>query len=252
MDTIIPELESLRVHIAPVGFEIDRVVIPAKRLKADKVWLLIHDNPAEDKAAPFVKKIKSELKKSKIKSATISSDRMNLFAIIKSIRGIIEEERGNNIYVNVASGSKIQSIGCMMACMTIPDRQNVRPFYAEAEEYSGFKGQQQSSGVKNVKPLPTFEIHTPRYELIKTLNIIKDHGGKITKKELAKIADESKIIRVNAREGNYSAVRYTTLDKNIIQPLKKQWNLITVEKVGRNHHVSITEEGRNVVEFLND
>jgi len=59
-------LTNLRVHIAPVGFEIDRIVIPAKNMKADKVWLLIHENPSEDKAGPFVEKIKKQLKKEKI------------------------------------------------------------------------------------------------------------------------------------------------------------------------------------------
>ena len=45
-------------------------------------------------------------------------------------------------------------------------------------------------------------------------------------------------------------VRYTTLDKAIIQPLKDVWDLVEVEKIGRNHHVRITEDGENVVKFL--
>jgi len=131
---MMPELENLRVHIAPVGFEIDRVVIPAKKLKADKVWLLIHDNPSQDKATPFTEKIKTQLKKSKIKFQTVTADRLNLFTIIRAVREVIEDEKENNVYVNVASGSKIQAIGCMMACMTIKNRKNIKPFYAEAEE----------------------------------------------------------------------------------------------------------------------
>ena len=38
------EIANLRVHIAPVGFEIDRIVIPIKKMKADRVWLLVHDS----------------------------------------------------------------------------------------------------------------------------------------------------------------------------------------------------------------
>ena len=45
-------IANLRVHIAPVGFEVDRVVIPAKNMRADKVWLLIHDNPSEEMIPP--------------------------------------------------------------------------------------------------------------------------------------------------------------------------------------------------------
>ena len=44
VDTIMPEMIKLRVHIAPLGFEIDRVVIPAIQMKADRVYLLRHDD----------------------------------------------------------------------------------------------------------------------------------------------------------------------------------------------------------------
>ena len=43
------DIVNLRIHIAPVGFEIDRIIIPAVRMKADKVWLVAHDAIAEDK-----------------------------------------------------------------------------------------------------------------------------------------------------------------------------------------------------------
>ncbi len=38
IDTIMPSLANLRVHIAPVGFEVDRIVIPVKQTRADKIW----------------------------------------------------------------------------------------------------------------------------------------------------------------------------------------------------------------------
>jgi hypothetical protein len=60
-------IANLRVHIAPVGFEVDRVVIPAKNMRADKVWLLVHNNPSEDKGRPYTEKIQGEFKKMGIK-----------------------------------------------------------------------------------------------------------------------------------------------------------------------------------------
>ncbi|MCZ6581802.1 MAG: DUF6293 family protein, partial [Thaumarchaeota archaeon] len=101
--------------MAPVGFEIDRIVLPAKKRKADKVYLMIHENPSVDKAGPFVEKIKKQLKKANIEVVTASHDRLDLYKIIKSIKEIIEKEKGNNVYVNLASGSKIQAIAGMMA-----------------------------------------------------------------------------------------------------------------------------------------
>ncbi|ABK78039.1 conserved hypothetical protein [Cenarchaeum symbiosum A] len=242
-------LENLRIQIAPVGFEIDRIVIPAKRLKADRLYLLMHSNPSADKATSYAGRIREALGPD-IEVRDISADRSNLFEVIRTVREVLELEEDGTIYVNVASGSKIQALGCMMACMMAKDRRNIRPFYPEAEEYAGFKGTQQSTGVGEIQQLPTFEIHTPRADLIQVLGIVRENGGRITKKKLAEIADEKGLVKINAKKDNYSQVRYTTLDKNIIRPLKDQWNLISVNKVGRNHHVELTEEGRNLSEFL--
>ena len=54
--TIMTRIAKLRVHIAPVGYEIDRIVLPAKQERADKVWLLAHENKSDDKAGPFITK----------------------------------------------------------------------------------------------------------------------------------------------------------------------------------------------------
>jgi len=123
--TVMPENENLRIHIAPVGYEIDRIVLPAKKKRADKVYLLIHENPSIDKAVSFYDSISKKLKKLNIDVVKEPHDRLDLFKIIKSVREIIEREKGNIIYVNLASGSKIQSIACMMACMMFNDDKNV-------------------------------------------------------------------------------------------------------------------------------
>src|SRR3989338_6442504 len=185
------ELSKLRIHIAPVGFEVDRIVLSAKKAKADKVWLVIHNNSSEDKAIPFIDKVQKQLKKAGIKVELARADRTDLFQTIKVIKDIILKEQENDIFVNVASGSKIQAIACMMACMIFNDKKNVKPFYAYAEEYVGFSGKEQSKGVKKLQELPSYEIQRPKPELIKALKIIADYGKKIPKKKFAqKIEDE--------------------------------------------------------------
>ncbi|CDI05018.1 DUF6293 family protein [Candidatus Nitrosotenuis uzonensis] len=243
-------LTTLRVHIAPVGFEIDRVVMPAKEMKADKVWLLVHEKPSEDKAGSYIEKIQKQLQREKIRVVKEYHDRLDLFNIIKSVKRIIESEQKNTLYVNLASGSKIQAIACMMACMMFNENNSIIPFYAEAERYSGFEGKQMSYGVKNLIQIPAYQIHTPRPELILALKIIRDHGGKITKKQMADIAERDHLITVNAREENLTQARFASLDKNIIQPLENQWKFVRVEKIGRNRWIELTEDGINASEFL--
>jgi len=244
-------MAKLRIHIAPVGFEIDRIVIPAKKMKADKVWLLIHENPSEDKAGPFVVKIQKLLKKEKIEIEFEHHDRLDLFKIIKSIKEIVSKEKENDIYVNLASGSKIQAVASMMACMMFNDKKRIKPFYAEAQRYPGFeKEQQMSYGVKKIMEIPTYKIHTPKPELIQALRIIRKNNDRIRKKEMAELAEKDKIITINARDENHSQARFTSLDKNIIQPLLEDWRFIEVEKIGRNRWIKITQEGIHAAEFL--
>ena len=244
-------LATFRVHIAPLGFEVDRITIPLKQTKADKLWLLVHDNRSSDLSTPYMEKIKKECKKIGVEIKIAYSDRLSIFKVIKSIKDIIEDEKNNYIYVNVASGSKIQAIACMMACMVLKNCDNLKPFYAQPEKYAAFEGKQQSFGVKDTIGLPIYEIQTPKPKLLAALKIISEQKDqKMTKKEMAKIAEEQGIITINSEERNHSQARFASLDKNIIAPLEKDWKFIEIEKIGRNRWIKITEEGQNAAEFL--
>ncbi len=243
-----PEIPNLRVHIAPVGYEIDRIVLPAKNLRADRVILLVHENPSEDKATKFYQEISERLKKLNIEVTIEHHNRTALFQIIKTVKKLIAQESGNIISVNLASGSKIQAIGCMMASMMFNDNKNVNPFYAEAKEYLGFSGKPISKGIKDIKSIPAYEIQRPDDKHVQALKIIADSGGRISKKDMAKKALEQKLIIVNAE--NKSQATFASLEKGIISALEKQWRFIKVNKIGRTRWIEITEEGRHASEFL--
>ena len=244
-------LATFRIHIAPLGFEVDRIVLPLKQTKADRLWILAHDNKSEDLSAPYLEKIKKECKKLDVEIKVAYSDRLSLFKAIKSIKDIISQEENNYIYVNVASGSKIQAIACMMACMVLKECDNLQPFYAEPESYAAFEGKQQSFGIKDTIALPTYEIQTPKPQLLAALKTVSDQPNqKITKKEMAQLAEEQEIITINAEQENHSQARFASLDKNIIAPLEREWKFIEVEKIGRNRWIKITQEGKDAAEFL--
>jgi hypothetical protein len=243
-----PVIPNLRVHIAPVGYEIDRIVMPAKKMRADKVILLVHENPTQDKATKFYQKISEQLEKLNIECAIEYHNRTALFAIIKTVKQLILQEKGNIISVNLASGSKVQAIGCMMASMMFNDDDNVNPFYVEAKEYLGFSGKAMSKGIKDIEYIPTYEIQKPEDRHIQALKIVVDNDGRISKKEMAKIAVEQKLIIVNAE--NESQATFASLDKNIISVLENRWGFVKVNKIGRTRWIEITEEGKHASEFL--
>jgi hypothetical protein len=255
-------IDTLRIHIAPVGFEVDRIVLPAVRKKADRVWL-ITEKPShqEDKGSPYAKSIARKLKESNIDCQQASADRIDLFDILRALRTIIMREKGNHILVNVSVGSKIQAIASMMACMMFKDMATIRPYYVVPERYNTIlldeKKNQETEGMKDIISLPEYKIEIPNEKLIKCMHMISLHkDNKITKRELKDLALNNNLIQVGKKDTQDKEERrdqaaYMALNKNLIEPLM-EWKFVSVEKIGARHIVSLTEEGINALRFLHE
>lgn len=246
-----------RIHIAPVGFEVDRIVLPAIELKADKVYLLIHDNKSEDKASLWIKDVKKELKNNKIETEIVYANWRDIDSITKSVRNLLLQLKGNNIYINLASGSKNHAIGLDRAVMTLDEseRDNIQMFYAESKSYLGFSHPKQlSTGVREIKSVRSHRIVIPNKKLIGALKIISDYyeeeNEPIKKKELAKRCEDAGLLNISSTSSNRSQVILTSLDKTIIKYLKEPWKAIVEEQQGRNRLISLTDEGKYLVSIL--
>jgi len=91
-NTVMNSLQIFRVHVAPVGFEVDRIVLPAINMKADRVWLIVHSGSHADKGDKFVQTIQSKLKEARIDCLQATADRIDLFDILTALRTIILKE----------------------------------------------------------------------------------------------------------------------------------------------------------------
>lgn len=245
------KLAKLRVHIAPVGFEIDRIVLPATEMKADRVWLIRHYRPREENAAKFIGSTKKRLEDAKMEVLVKDADRTSLFKMLGAVREIFEKEGGENneLYVNASSGSKIQAIACMMACMTFNEF-GATPYYAVPKEYRPKDSDEVSTGLRSIQDLPKYIMRRPSDDLVKALKIvISSEDGKITKKKLAELAEKEGIIKAGGKDENLSQSRFASLETNVIRPLE-EWKFIRVSRVGRNRVVEATKEGSDAAEFL--
>ena len=180
-------MNMLRVHIAAVGFEVDRIVLPAIKNKADRVWLLTHNGLDKDKGDVFASLI-GEIQDAGIDCQQSTADRTDLFDILRALRSIILKEKGNSILVNVSVGSKIQAIASMMACMMFKDQVMIKPYYVIPEKYNTSSTQekrQETEGMKDTILLPEYKIEIPNEKLIRCLDIInQQRDNKISKREL--------------------------------------------------------------------
>lgn len=243
-------LTKLRIHICPVGFEVDRIVQSAIDLRAERVWLIIEQNKSLEKASKFIKQVVTLLKKEKIETKTKGVTRDNLFDNLRAIKDIFVEEEKNEIHVNVSSGSKIQAIASMMACMMFREYEP-KPYYVEPKKYESDKVEKpQSYGVKRIFLLPEYRIQKPERRLVKALKLISDNGGKITKKKLTELCIAHDIIDVSKKDKEIDTGDFAKLETHVIKKLKDSWHYINVERIGRNQVISITESGINSLLFL--
>ena len=263
MEFATKRLNPKRVHIAPVGFEIDRVVIPAVQMNADKIYLII-DKDEKDKGAYCVREIKKQLneKSNGLDIIEIKTDFKNLelYDTLKAYREILQEEKDNHIFINVSTGSKIHSIAGMITSMIFKEEYiSILPYYVQPEKYElePELGEQLTSGFKNIQILPEYRIEKPSDGLLKVLaiiskNMVYDSEGDskgLNKKIIIEILEHEKINLIDEPVKNEVPAKYRALERRYIDPLLK-WKYIRIEKRNRKSLIHITQEGKDALHFL--
>jgi len=249
-----------RIHICPVGFEVDRIVIPVRKMGADRVYLISQKRDGDDKAQQFINTISGELE-------NLGDDLIlrhidcDLYSILSEYRKIIENESKNHLYFNVSTGTKIHAIAGMMACMIFEDLANsLTPYYVNPEKYAEdpntSEGEQLTLGCEHIQKLPSYKIDRATDDEIRVLSLINSNSSEkqgITKKELISIIEKLKIVELAAISKDphkQLLANYRALERKYIDPLV-EWGYISVEKRGKNSIVKVTELGRNALIFLN-
>lgn len=242
---------SLRVHIAPVGFEIDRIIEPLVKWKADRVYLITEKDIEHSEAKYYFKIIKHRLSSKEIEVKESQCNIRDLYDVLGLYKKIIDEEKNNQIFINVSSGNKIESIAGMMACMTFKtDNIGLKPYYVVPDSYDvkPAQGQQMTSGCKNIFTLPNYTIQKPSEDLIKALEVIRDNNI-INKTDLIKKYVSNELIKVKKDAKNPKVAEFSQLNKNILSHMLK-WGFITMDGEGKRCRIKITEDGINALKFL--
>ena len=114
------------VHIAFVGYEVQRVSEPVIQLKGTKAYLFT--SAPDDTAQEYWNQVHKELRKYGIPIIDKIADPWNVGEILRAYRAIIDFEKlqGNDVAINVSTGSKMAVLAGMMAAMLW----GVRVYYA--------------------------------------------------------------------------------------------------------------------------
>ncbi|AZH24632.1 HFX_2341 family transcriptional regulator domain-containing protein [Haloplanus aerogenes] len=241
-----------RVHVMPLGFEHDRIVEPAREYRADRVILL--DWLADDIERPaYHDDVLADLDAAGIDAERRDCDLFDLYDSIAVIAEIVTDEAtpddaddvANDVYVNLATGSKITAIGGMIACMVTGA---ATPYYVRAERYASGT-EPVGYGMELAIDLPTYPMDRPDYQQIAVLDRLADEGP-CSKKELIRFGAEWELPFVDDCDRPFDAAgkptkqSYARLRRHVVEPLEER-GFVTVESVGTTRQVRATEAGRN-------
>jgi len=234
---------KLRVHVATVDHHVERIVEPMIKLRADKAYLLTFSE--NDSALEFLKKTKTILKKHNIATQIVYVDIWDLMACVSKIRSILQDEKKNQVFFNVSTGTKISAISSMLACMLW----DCEPYYAKTE-YSKIKISKKSlpEKITAIVTIPTYKMITPKLEFLQVLKILRKNGGKIKKKYLIEELKKLELIFSMDAKTLSKPAEHGQL-KTILEPMIKM-EYVNVENVGRNSFVSITIQGENTLNIF--
>lgn len=250
-----------KIHIVPMGYEIDRIEIPLRDIGADRVYLITDENEGKT-GLLYLKELNRRIKKLiREKDLTILNCAMWDFRQLMSLLCELvrkEKSAGNFVYINLSSGSKLSAIAGTLASLMY----GAVPYYAQAEKYNiehpdieGGKIKGITSGVKKILKIPAYTIEPPADELIRALAILLEHDGRISQKEyIFELENQGLLKDATEKWGKRKEVTkkgYAKAKRHYFEKLEdKGW----VEKKGkgRSSYIKITEEGKNTFEtFIN-
>ena len=230
----------LRVHIAPIGFEYRRVTVPLIHMRADKVYLIKYNNG--DEAVNFYSQIERELgqKYKHIQTEDVLLDIWNLYECIGKFREIMLQEKENHVYVNVSTGTKITAIAGMLSCMLW----NAQPYYAPVSYEERQRTVEVSEHVSEPVTFPVYGIHKPKPESMMILDLLRRYGGTMEKRRIIRELEGAGIIKkATDGEDELSASAKHSKLRSLLDPMIREWGLVSVQGGGRKSEVSIESKG---------
>lgn len=232
-----------RIHIAPQGYDQDRIYEPAIETDADLVYLLVTEGD-DEQSVECQEVVESELEEAGIDYETEKCNIFNPDEAIQTISSLIREHSDDDVKVNISTGSKITAISGMFACMMY----GASPYYVQAEDYGE---ETVSVGVEEMFELPAYPIEPPEEEFVKILGFLKQ---KEEDDETVKIKDLNSFIQSEDLDGVKDTTRkdenniYDIANDAYIQPMMEQGH-IQMTPIAGSKRIQITEKGKRTLEF---
>jgi hypothetical protein len=227
------------VHIAPHGFEYDRIFEPAVQGKVDRIYLLEHEKPQFERV-DFHDELIEDLRETGIDVELETCDLYDVYDVLAVVTTLAYEHHDDDVWVNVSTGREIAAVGATIGSMVT----NATPYYVHPSEYSTSE-EPVGRGIRDVEQLPTYPIDAPTEEQVAVLEYLQE-DRKVNKKELIGFGESEELPFIENSQASTDKSKFRVLDSKIIDPLVED-GYVEIEKVGRQKRIHLTENGRNVL-----
>lgn len=226
----------LRVHFAPVGREVLRVINPMTILKADVAILITLSKT--DQSGLSALTIKNELEKHHIRTMVVECDISDSSEIVNEIGTIVSAYRHHEYMYNVSTGTRAGSIAGVIAGMFW----GVRPYHIDVDELAKpvhGEGDFPIAGLPQF--IPTFQIPQPDQAAIEALEFIASSKDPLSKRLLMTQLKSSGKVGPRQSKSVTPQALYGQLD-SILHKLES-WGFVDINGHGKSARVTITETG---------
>jgi len=152
-----------RVHIVPVGEDVERMVPPAREMAADRVYLLADE---DESSVPRGEEAAERLASDGIETTVEPVDHGTVYAVLGLVTTLADRHAPEDtVRVNVSTGSRLATIGAALACMD--DDTDAEAYHvptADAETVANDENE--------VSVVPDYPIESPSRDEVATMAVI--------------------------------------------------------------------------------
>ncbi len=247
------------VHLVPLGWEVDRAVLPVKMMRPRRVHLLCNPE-SHPLQLHYYRQVVDHLDQLGTEHDLVRVDAdSDLKGLIRALSRLIvaEIDVGNRVYVNISAAGRIGAVAAALASMAHLEGHGAA-YYVRPERYDPSSEERLTHGLSigmSGEPvdIPLFPLRLPSPESQAVLRELETRGGSARYFDLFAALNRSGVegyVAVNKRTDRGLKGSLTVrLTKTILHPLLDA-NLVTTEKSGRNAVVHLTHEGEYVVSLL--
>jgi hypothetical protein len=232
------------VHIAPLGYEYDRIVGPVREHNVDILYLLRHDDPGN--GPDYHEDLRADLDELSVEVRSRSVDVFDIYDVLGVVTTLTADHPQDIVRVNVSSGSKLSAVGAAIACMAT----DATAYYVHPQSYpESDRHERQSYGYAGDEVLPSYPIESPTTDQVAVMDFLADANSDaytVKKKDIIEYAEEQGLAFVADNDPANDKAKFALLNANVIDPLLED-GYVEIEDVGRRKQVTLTETGADAL-----